>query len=913
MQSVRIKLGLCVLLFSSLWLNAQTKPAVPSGMTVVTSVEGVTEYRLNSNGMRVLMLADASKPTATVNVTYLVGSRDESYGETGMAHLLEHMMFKGTPTHTNIPDELSKHGARANASTSYDRTNYFETFAATDENLEWALNLESDRMVHSNIAKKDLDSEMTVVRNEFERGENSPVAVLSERVMETAYIWHNYGHPTIGARSDIENVPIERLQGFYHKYYQPDNAVLIVAGKIDPGKTLAMIQQKFGSIPKPTRVLSKPYTEEPTQDGEREVLLRRVGDIQVVMAAYHVPAGGQHDAIALDLLCDILSDPASGRLRKRLVDTKLATQAQAQLEGMHDPGILQVMAIANKDADIDKLKTELVNVVESVAKEPITQVELDRAKAKQADELEKTLADPNYTAMMLSEAVAQGDWRLLYWERDQQKKLTVPDLENAAAHYLISSNLTVGEFVPSDKPLRATIPATPDYAAVLKGYTGEAVVATGEQFNPTPANIESRTTRTTVGLVKLAMLPKKTRAEQVSATIKIHFGTEKALMDRSEAGEFAGSLLMRGTEKHDMQQLQDALTAIKTEMRVKGDATGVTVTLVSDREHLAPALKLAAEVLRQPTFPEKEFDERKRTELTELENNKSEPQAIAYIALQRALSPYPKGDVNYVPSLDERIELVNALQLDDVKRFYHDFYGIGAAEIGIVGDFDPKATEAVISETIANWKSPAPYERVAKSYKTMKGDSLSFNTPDKTNAVFLAGSNLEIRDDDSAYPALVMGNYMLGGGFLNSRLATRIRQKEGLSYGVGSNLQASSLDKLGTFMANAISAPQNEPKVQKAFQEELARALTDGFTAEELSAAKSGYLQSREVRRSDDGGLASSLAQHLYDGRTFQWDEKFESEIKSLTPEQVDLAMKRYIVPNQLVIVGAGDFAKAGS
>lgn len=890
---------------------AQANPSVPAGMKVVTSVEGVTEYRLD-NGLRVLMLADSSKPTVTVNVTYLVGSRFESYGETGMAHLLEHMMFKGTPTHTNIPDELSKHGAQANATTSYDRTNYFETFAATDENLDWALSLESDRMVNSNIAKKDLDSEMTVVRNEFERGENSPVAVLSERVLETAYLWHNYGHPTIGARSDIENVPIERLQAFYHKYYQPDNAVLIVSGKIDPGKTLALIEQKFGSIPRPTRTLSNPYTQEPTQDGEREVVLRRVGDIQVVMAAYHVPAAGHPDAIALDLLCDILSDDASGRLRKRLVDTKLATQARASLDGMHDPGILEVMAIAPKDVDIDKLKTELVKTIDSVAKEPITQAELDRAKAKSAEEMEKALADPQYVAMLLSEAVAQGDWRLLYWERDQQKKLTVADLENAAAHYLVPSNLTMGEFVPAEKPLRASIPATPDYAAVLKGYTGQAVASAGEQFVPTPANIESRTTRTTIGLVKVAMLPKKTRAEQVSATLQIHFGTEKALRDRTEAGKFAASLLMRGTTKHDMQQLQDALTAIKTQMQVRGDATSATVTLVSDREHLVPALKLAAEVLQQPTFPDKEFDELKRSQLTQLDSSKSEPQAIAFRALQRALSPYPKGHVNYVPTLEEQIEQVNALTVDDVRKFYHQFYGVGAAEIGIVGDFDPKTAGALIRETFANWKSPAPYERIPKIYKASTADTLTFNTPDKTNAVFLAGSNLEIRDDNAAYPALVMGNYMLGGGFLNSRLAVRIRQKEGLSYGVGSNLQANALDKVGLFMANAISAPQNEPKVQKAFQEELTRALSDGFSDEELTAAKSGYLQSREVRRSDDDNLAASLAEHLYDNRTFQWDEQFESEIKSLTPQQVGVAMKQFIIPNQLVIVGAGDFAKNG-
>ena len=194
-----------------------------AGPVKVTSVEGITEYAL-ANGLRVLLFPDQTKQTITVNVTYLVGSRHEGYGETGMAHLLEHLLFKGTPKHPNIPQELTSHGARPNGTTWFDRTNYFETFQATDENLRWALDLEADRMVHSFIAKKDLDSEMTVVRNEFELGENDPASILEERVLSTAYLWHNYGNSTIGARADLENVPIERLQAFWRNYYQPDNA-----------------------------------------------------------------------------------------------------------------------------------------------------------------------------------------------------------------------------------------------------------------------------------------------------------------------------------------------------------------------------------------------------------------------------------------------------------------------------------------------------------------------------------------------------------------------------------------------------------------------------------------------------------------------------------------------------------------
>jgi zinc protease len=299
----------------------------PAASERVTSVEGITEYRL-ANGLKVLLFPDASKPTITVNITYLVGSRNEGYGETGMAHLLEHLVFKGTPKHGNIPQELTAHGARPNGTTSFDRTNYFETFDATDANLEWALDLESDRMVNSFIAKKDLDSEMTVVRNEFEAGENSPSGILFKRMLGTAFHEHGYGHLPIGSRSDIENVPIERLQAFYRTYYQPDNSVLLVAGKFDEAKTLALVQKTFGATPKPSRTLYGTYTLDPPQDGERSITLRRVGDVQLFAAAYHIPSGSDPDAPGLDLLAFGPSPQGTRRNEEGLVHLWLRVAAQ---------------------------------------------------------------------------------------------------------------------------------------------------------------------------------------------------------------------------------------------------------------------------------------------------------------------------------------------------------------------------------------------------------------------------------------------------------------------------------------------------------------------------------------------------------------------------------------------------------
>ena len=288
--------------------RAQQSGAAPEP---VASVEGITEYRLD-NGLRVLLFPDPSKPQITVNITYLVGSRHEGYGETGMAHLLEQLLFKGTPGHPDIMQELTERGAQPNGTTSVDRTNYFEILPASDDNLEWALDLEADRMVNSFVATEDLASEMTVVRNEMESGENNPLGVLVQRTVSTAYLWHNYGNSTIGARSDVENVPIERLQAFYRKYYQPDNAMLVVAGNFDESAALDLVVEKFAPIPRPERVggdiLYPTYTEEPTQDGERTVTLRRVGDVQHAVSLYHMPSGSHAEFAAVDVLSFVLGD-----------------------------------------------------------------------------------------------------------------------------------------------------------------------------------------------------------------------------------------------------------------------------------------------------------------------------------------------------------------------------------------------------------------------------------------------------------------------------------------------------------------------------------------------------------------------------------------------------------------------------
>lgn len=883
--------------------------ALPQGFERVTSVEGITEYRL-ANGLRVLMFPDQTKQTITVNVTYLVGSATENYGETGMAHLLEHLVFKGTPKHPNIPQELTSHGARPNGTTWTDRTNYFETFAATDENLNWALDLESDRMVNSHIAKKDLDSEMTVVRNEFELGENSPFRVLLDRTMAASYIWHNYGKTTIGARSDIENVPIERLQAFYRTYYQPDNAVLLIAGKFDEPKTLALVHKYFSPIPRPSRTLQKIYTSEPTQDGERAVTLRRVGDTQLVQAVYHVPSGSHPDYAGVDLIVQILGDTPSGRLHKTLVESKKASSIFGFDFQWRDPTVTIFGAEVRQGDSLEAARDTLIQTIEGIGTNPPTKEEVERARAQLLKNIDLALNNSDQVGLTLSESIAAGDWRLYFLHRDRLRKISPEEVSQVASRYFKPANRTVGLFIPTPKPDRAEIPATPDLTAALKDYKGDASVAAGEAFDPSPANIESRTIRSDAGQIKLALLPKKTRGGKVVAQMTLRYGDEKSLMNRATAARMAGGMLMRGTAKHTRQQIRDELDRLKARAFVFGGTTQAAVNIETTRENLPAVMRLVAEVLREPAFPASEFDLLKQENLAAIEQQKSEPTQIAFTAFGRHLSPYPKGDVRYITTTEEDVADLNAVTLDEAKQFYRDFYGASDAQLTVVGDFDDKEISKLTADLFGNWKSPKKFARVPTLYKDVAATNQSFPAPDKANAFFVAGFNLKIRDDNPDYPALLLGHYMLGGGFLNSRLASRIRGKDGLSYGVGSGINISALDEYGRFTANAIYAPQNVEKLEAAFKEEIARMIKDGFTAEEVEAAKSGYLQSRQVSRAQDNELAGRLNQYLFFKRTLQWDADLDAKLKALTPEEINAAMRRHMDPSKITIVKAGDFAK---
>lgn len=880
------------------------------GAKLFTQVEGISEYRL-ANGLRVLLAPDMSKPTTTVNVTYLVGSRHENYGETGMAHLLEHLVFKGTPSRSNIMQELGKRGMRFNGTTFYDRTNYFETFAANDDNLQWALEMEADRMVNSLISRKDLETEFSVVRNEMEMGENNPRRTLWKYMSAAAYDWHNYGKTTIGARSDVENVRIENLQAFYRQYYQPDNAVLVITGKIDTAKTLALVDRYFGVIPKPARSLPQTYTRDPVQQGAREVSVKRVGDTQLAAVLYHTAPASHPDAVAMEALADILADTPNGRLHKALVEKNKAVSVAPWNFSLAEPGYVMFMVELGKEQSVADLRTTLQEALENIKSQPVTEQELQRAKTSLMVGFSDTMNDPQRLAVQLSESIASGDWRLFFLERDRLEALTVQQVQAVAENYFKESNRTFGQFIPTPAPDRSVIPDSVDVVALLANYQGRKAVDAGENFDASPANIGKRTVRSTLpGGMQMALLSKATRGQTVSGQLQLDFGDAQSLQGQTMASGLTARMLMRGAGTLSRAALSSRLDELKAKVNVNGSGSSINVSFETVRQHLPQVLEIVRDIVRAPMLQPAEFELLRKERITQIESQRSDPQAMASQALAKVLDNYPAGDVRKPLSFDESLAQLRAASIQDVQRFHRDFYGASHAKLAMVGDFDAAAVQAQSQALWGDWRSAKPYTRLAKNAHTASPTRMMLSAPDKPNAMYFGALTLNLRDDAPDYIALTMGNRVLGGGS-NNRLETRLRQQEGISYYAGSQLSTSSFEPVGELILVAIHAPQNLARLQTAVREETERLVRDGVTAQELADAKKSMLEEAKISLAQDGALSSTLLGQLSTGRTMDYTAQRLAKIEATSLDEVNAAIRKYMDWTRLVQVHAGDFAAA--
>ena len=593
-----------------------------------------------------------------------------------------------------------------------------------------------------------------------------------------------------------------------------------------------------------------------------------------------------------------------GGLHRGLVQKGLANTTWGSERALHDPGFASFGAGLPKDASVEAARDALLAELEGIGRHPVRAEEVRRAKTELLNDFDNAQRDTRALVRALSEFAAIGDWRLFYLYRDRLRAVTVADVQRVALAYLKPANRVLGIFLPTRRPDRARIAPPPDLAQALSGYRGGEALGAGEAFDPTAANIEARVIRKTLANgIRVALLPKKTRGHGVVARLWLHWGDEQSMTGRVTACSLAGGMLPRGSRQHSRAALSDAFERLNASVALGGDGARLEVPAAG----LGDALRLIAEALREPAFPPDEFDALRRALLTDAEEQRSDPGAIASLQLARHLGPYPKGHPYYTASIDEDVEQLQAATLAGAESCYRDLLGASGADFAAVGEFDPEALARQLEQLFGGWKNPRPFERVAARYYDQPPLEGEFRTPDKANAVLRAGVNMPLRDDDPDYPALVLANYLLGGS-LAARIPQRVRETEGLSYSVYTTFDAGAFYPVAAFRVSAIFAPGNRVRVERAIREELARALRDGFGAAEVGSGAKALIEARRLARRRDRALAEQLTDHLYRQRSFAWDARLEQRIAALTPKEVDAALRRHLDPARLSVMSAGDF-----
>lgn len=914
--------------------------AVPSGFTYVRTVQGISEYRLDANGLTVLLLPDHSAPAVTMMVTYRVGSRNESYGTTGATHLLEHLMFKGTQEHNkeagNGYDQLlERTGAMTNATTSLDRTNYFETVGSQD--LPLAVMLEADRMRNLRLREDDRRPEMTVVRNEYERGENNPAEALQKEMWATAFFAHPYHHSTIGWRSDIEKVPIEKLREFYDTYYWPDNATVTIIGDFDPIKTLDLIKRHYGAIGKAPRAIPQVYTEEPPQTGPRRVVVKRPGELGVVMLAHKIPPGTHADFPALEVLSLILSDGRNSRMYQALTDKSLTTDVSASPYFNRDPTLHFTTAELTPGAKHEDVEQKLLEEIAKVQDKGVTADEVATAIAKNDAQTAFGRDGSFAIAAAINECIATGDWAMYYTLDEAIARVTPEDVQRVAKKYFREDQRTTGWFIPHfsqgdeaaektssvgrtntsgqwtvdsgqkvqgahERPVTSERYSLPTAHVSLPTADYSFVSAQADEPAAPPANepaskIAPRIARDRVAGMDVLVCPTGYRNVITIVGSFPAFEPENPTL-----AALAAEMLERGTKKHDANAIAAKLDRVGARIAFASDATSIRFSARCLKKDAPLVVSLLAEQLREPSFPEDEFEKLRIQKLAEAEQLRESTDAMAALAFANAA--FPKGHPSYRRTPEEIVASVKAAKLDDVRAFHAKWFGPAEVRLVVVGDVDAPRIRGELEKSFADWKGGRKLPEVALAKPPEKGRRIAVDIPGKRSVSVALGLPTGLRFTDEDHLPLSVATSVLGDGF-TSRLIGKIRDTEGLTYGIGSVLSGGgTLDR--TWSVRGTFAPSLLERGLASTDRELKLWQREGITADELEYRKNALAGEHQVRLATSSGMAGAILDVVERGLDPSWIDDYPARLAALTLDEVNAAVKKYIDPAKLIIVTAG-------
>jgi zinc protease len=966
MQKILVSLVAALSLSTAQFVSAQTasNPA-SAALNFVRQQGDVREYRL-PNGLQVLLLKDSQRPAMSINITYRVGSRHEGKGEYGSAHLLEHMLFKpvgaGEPAkYSDSKTTMQALGMRWNGTTSYDRTNYFANFVTDDgklpERLDFMMGWLSAMMTQARFTPEDLKSEMTVVRNEFERADNEASRILGDRMRSSAYTSHGYGHPVIGTRADIENVPHARLVQFYKLHYRPDNATLIVAGDFNADNIKARIAKEFGAIEKPATPLPTTWSAEAPQEGEKQVILRRVGGLGSAAVAYHGPAGPTREALAASLLAITLGQEG-GPLEKRLTNQKLSVTEWAYFRGQREPSQLWAgIGLPERAAGADDAQNEVKALASAAALAKVVEVyrpsqtELDTARATYLAGVRATLRSSEAMASTLSESVATGDWRLIWMQRDLLAQITLDELHKVAATYLVSTNRTTGLFLPIQAgSLLARAPQTrsPE-ASVIEQFITSAITNTpnliASRADSMPASglkdsqnsslpdipvkkdapsftinhaamaQHTRQGRLTVGGqpgLKVAVMTRQSKDDRAQGTLRLRWGTLESVNGSSVMATMIAPLLNDGmlasgtSPAMNAEQIKARLQQLDASIRFSSSAGFLSAGLEFPAQNTAAVIALMSDLLRRPAFEQTPFERNQRAMISSVLPLKTNPNNVAGNLLERNhRAHYKAGDPREVRLLEDTERQMREATAQQLAAYWKRFGSAQQGEFVLAGPVDLAPVQAQLQALWADWASSEPYKAWNGEHAAPIGEAFAkLQVAEKANATYTARIAFPF---DQRHPDFAP---LLAGVEIMSRLGLfdRIREKEGISYGVSSSLDAPWYGNAGSININASLAPQNLDRLRTAVREVLEQTREKGYSLIEVGFAKSAIMARRKDRLTQPANAIDTLAFNLREDRAFDANKEFDERYEKLDSSSVNAALKKYLDVSLLKEVAAGTF-----
>ncbi len=870
----------------------------PSPASALTA--GVQETVL-PNGVTVLVKEVRNAPVVSFSVWYRVGSRNEHTGITGVSHLLEHLLFKGTQQYRlgEIARTLFLNGASFNASTYYDWTNYYATIAS--DRLDLAMRIEADRMVNSRIDKEDLDSEMTVVRSELEGGENNPGRLLWQAVVSTAFQAHPYRWPVIGWRSDVENVSRDAIYQYYRTHYGPGNAVVVVVGDVATAEALRLVQRHFGSI-KPRPDPPAVHTVEPPQRGERRVIVRRSGSLPMVLIGWKAPASRHPDTYALDVLAGVLGEGRTSRLYQALVEKGVASRVDAGSPSLRDPFLFYVSATARPGVTAERLETALLEEVARAAGAPITAEELARAQRRAEADFVFQTNSVTAQARQLGYWAMIGDWRYLTTYLDRIRALTPADIQAVAQRTFVTDVRTVGHFVPAEGGGSAPPPPREASARVDRPKRGDRPIAL-----PRPSTARSpnrQVTRFALDNGISVIVQESHAVPTVALRASVPAGSLAEPRDRPGLAGFTAAMLSRGTEQRNALGFATALEDVGASLGASADTLVTTITGHALTRDFDLVLDLFAEMLRRPAFPGPDLDRLKGEALAGIAQAKTNPDRVAGRAFERAV--YPPGHPLRPETFEESEAAIAALTREDLAAFHRRQYGPDQMIVVVAGDVTPDQVREALRKRLGDWsRNPETRPIVPPDLPLQAAaTSIEIPIPDKSQTAIVWGHAGGLRRSDPDFYAAQVLSVILGGGALTSRLGTAIRDDQGLAYSVFSYFDASLFP--GPFRTVLGTNPTNARKAIAALEAEVQRIRRDGVTAREVDEVVA-YLTGRfPLRLETNAGVAEMLWTMEFFGLGADYIDRYAGYYRAVTAPQVNEAARTHLHPDRATAVIAG-------